>query len=118
MACIGDCRKCLLAAEEQPHGPEWVFADGVMIRTMIIPHAGTTVPQHSHIYDHTSFVACGIATLIHEDGRQVRIVGPAPAPPIKAGVKHLFRAEVDGTTVLCIHNIPEQAALKSVRSIK
>jgi len=74
-------------------------ADGVFIKEMRIPKSGTLVPQHSHEYDHTSFVAKGSVTC---EGKTYH----APFPIyIKAGVKHMFQSLEDDTLVLCIHNV-------------
>lgn len=89
---------------EQPYGVEIHGADGVFIKQMIIPKAGTLVPQHSHTYDHTWMLALGSARL-WEDGR---LVGDKKSPcgiTIKAGTKHTFMSLEDNTIGYCIHNV-------------
>jgi quercetin dioxygenase-like cupin family protein len=71
---------------------------------MHIPKAGTIVPQHSHAYDHTSFVASGSVAV--RGGPSGPSIVQAPAPIfIPAGVKHSFTSLEDNTLVLCIHNV-------------
>lgn len=91
-------------AEDQPYGVELKMADGVFIKQMAIPRAGTLIPQHSHKYDHTSMLAVG-AIRVWQDGA---LRGDFTAPTgltIKAGTKHTFLSLVDDTVVYCIHNI-------------
>jgi quercetin dioxygenase-like cupin family protein len=90
-------------AAEQPYGVEFYTADGVGIKEMHIPKAGTYVPQHSHVYGHTSLLALGSVRVWQDD----RLIGDFEAPKgifIPAGVKHKFLSLVDETIVYCIHN--------------
>lgn len=92
------CENCAVNQQCQPYGNEYMAADGVFIKEMTIPFAGTMVPQHSHEYDHTSFLARGSVLC---NGKQYR----APCPIyIPAKQKHSFLSLVDDTLVLCIHN--------------
>lgn len=91
-------------APEQPFGVEIKMADGIFVKQMVIPRAGTMVPQHAHSYDHLSMLAVG-AIRVWQDGA---LAGDFTAPagiPITAGVKHLFLSLLDNTIVYCIHNI-------------
>lgn len=91
-------------AEEQPYGVEIKMSDGIFIKQMVIPRAGTYIPQHSHLYDHTSMLAAG-SIRVWKDGE---CLGEFSAPTgilIEAGAKHTFLALEDGTTIYCIHNI-------------
>lgn len=91
-------------AEEQPHGVEIHMADDVFIKQMVIPRAGTFVPQHSHNYDHTSMLAVG-SVRAWVDGV---LKGDFQAPTgilIEAGTKHTFMALEDNTVLYCIHNV-------------
>lgn len=100
------CNSCAVRAECQPYGEEYTAADGVFIKEMRIPKAGTVVPQHSHEYDHTSFVANGSVMF---EGRKV--IAPAPLF-IPAFKKHTFIALEDDTLVLCIHNVSRTSAVQ------
>lgn len=96
---LNPCTNCAVRAQCQPWGAEHFAADGIFIKEMRIPKAGTIVPQHSHKYDHTSFVASGSVTF---EGQTIE----APAALyIPAGKKHTFTSLVDDTLVLCIHNV-------------
>ena len=91
-------------AAEQPISTDIGMADNMFFKQHVIPKAGTYVPQHSHTYDHISFLAVG-ALRLWQDGA---LVGDFAAPKlltIKAHKKHTFLSLVDGTTFHCIHNI-------------
>ena len=88
---------------EQPLSVEMKFADGIFVKSIHVHEAGTSVPQHSHAYDHLSLLAAGTIS-VREDGVWV---GEHSAPHIlviKAGVKHLFTALTDGVVIFCVHN--------------
>ena len=94
----------LVRADEQPPVVEIKMADGIFIKQMAIAKAGTVIPQHSHVYDHTSMVAVGSVS-VWCDGHHL---GDYRAPTgilIPAHRKHLFVALEDGTVVYCIHRI-------------
>ena len=91
------------ASEQPPDDIEFSTIDHVFIKVMKIAKAGTIIPQHSHVYDHASFLATG-AVRVWRDG----VAGEERHAPdmieIKAGVKHAFHALEDKTVILCIHN--------------
>lgn len=94
----------LHAADEQPHTVEHITSDGVYIMHIVIPKAQSLVPQHSHVYDHTTMVAKG-KVKVWEDGK---FMGDKVAPAsifIKAGAKHSFLTLEDNTILYCIHNV-------------
>ena len=89
---------------EQPMQVEISMTDGVFIKQIVIPKAGTYVPQHSHTYDHTSMLAVGTMR-VWADGLPLGDFD-APKPiQIKAGVKHTMLAMTDGVVFYCIHNV-------------
>jgi hypothetical protein len=93
------CEKCETREECLAWGEEYMAADGVFIKEMRLPKAGTLVPQHSHEYDHTSFLAKGSVLF---EGKELK----APTPIfIPAGKKHTFVSLEDDTLILCIHNV-------------
>jgi hypothetical protein len=101
VAC-DNCAACGII--EQPYGVEIHSTDGIFIKQMVIPTAGTLVPQHSHTFDHLSMLATG-AVRVWKDGV---LVGDKVAPcgiTIVAGSKHAFLALEDRTTIYCIHNL-------------
>lgn len=108
---MSPCETCAVRAQCQPYGKEYTAADGVFIKEMRIPKTGTRVPQHSHEYDHTSFLAKG-SIVAKADGV---LIGQFQAPyPIyvRAGVKHEFQSLEDDTLVLCIHNVSRTGAVE------
>jgi len=105
------CDTCAVRAQCQPYGDEYLAADGVFIKEMRIPKSGTIVPQHSHEYDHTSFLAQGRISA-RADGVDIgEFVAPTPIF-VKAGVKHSFLSLEDNTLVLCIHNVSRTGAVE------
>jgi hypothetical protein len=97
----------------QPGSDEFTMADGVFVKTMDLPVAGMIVPQHSHAYDHTSFLATGSVHV----WTQGRLTGEFRAPHpifIKAGVKHAFQSLEPNTLILCIHNTSRTGAVEVV----
>lgn len=98
-------------AAEQPISTEIKMLDGVFVKSMCVQRAGTYVPQHSHVYPHVSVLVKG-AVRVWRDGA---LDGDYAAPVgilIPAGVKHLFQALQDGTTVLCVHDIGTAEAVE------
>ena len=92
-----------LSVEDQPEILDFACADGILIKSMILRKIGTYVPQHSHKYDHTSFIAIGAVRLWCD----AELIGDIHAPKpieIKAHKKHLFMTLEDNTVILCIHN--------------
>lgn len=91
------CNGCHAAAVCQPMGREYRTDNGIFIKEMDIAEAGTIIPQHSHAYEHVSYVAQGAVLF---DGREY--VAPC-AIRVPAHKKHTFQALQDDTLVLCIH---------------
>lgn len=109
--CKGDCDTCLERAVNQPFGVEMVMADGVFIKQMIIPDAGTIVPQHAHKYDHTSLLATG-SVRVMVSGKDLGVRSAPDAIFIKAGVMHMFEALEAGTQIYCIHNVSRTGSIE------
>lgn len=96
---------------EQPTQVDMTMADGVFVKQIVIPRAGTYVPQHSHTYDHTSMLALG-SMRVWQDGV---LLGDYTAPKallIPAHTKHTFLALTDGTMVYCIHNVSRTGVME------
>lgn len=94
----------LIVHPEQPVTVDIVMADGLFAKQTLVPRAGTILPQHSHAWDHVSFVSKGAAR-VWCDGH---LIGDYQAPMglnIKAGCKHTFITLEDGTIISCIHRI-------------
>lgn len=89
---------------QQPDEIEFYLADDIFIKSGMFHKAGTVIPQHSHEYDHTSFIASGGVQAWCED----EYLGAFSAPAgifIEKHKKHKFITLQDNTTLLCIHNI-------------
>jgi quercetin dioxygenase-like cupin family protein len=98
-ACV-DCALCI----EQPPVWEHTSVDGVFVKQMLLKERGTLVPQHAHVYDHTSMLARG-SVRMWADGEYVGdFVAPQPLF-IKAKVKHRFQSLEPDTLIYCIHNV-------------
>lgn len=94
----------LAAAPDQPYEVDIMMADGIFIKQITVPNAMTLIPQHAHVYDHTSMIAVG-AFRVWKDGA---LLGDIHAPTgllIEAGAKHAFLSLTDGATLYCIHNV-------------
>jgi hypothetical protein len=103
--CDGNCGACQLfpRAENQPEKGAAILYGGVWVKPTIMPDAGMVVPQHSHRYDHVSFLATG-SVRVWQDGE---MTGEYQAPAsicIPALKKHLFEILEPRTLILCIHN--------------
>lgn len=88
----------------QPDEMDFSLADGVFVKSGQFKLAGSVIPQHSHDYDHTSFIASGGVHAWCEGAYLGHFKAPASVF-IKAKHKHTFMTTEDNTTVLCIHNI-------------
>lgn len=94
------CEACEIC--EQPPLWEHTSVDGVFIKQMFLKDAGTIVPQHAHVYDHTSMLAVGKIRAWADDELLGEFEAPMPIF-IKAKVKHTFLSLVPGTLIYCIH---------------
>ena len=90
-------------APEQPYGVTVTTTDGVKIVQMIIPRAGTIVPQHAHKYAHTTMVAHGSVRVETAEGSTTLTAGARIYVP--AGDMHCLTSLEDGCICYCIHNV-------------
>lgn len=89
---------------EQPDSIEFHLADDVFVKSGLFKNAGAIVPQHSHEFDHSTFIASGALRAWCDD----EYLGEFKAPTsifIKAKCKHTFITDEPNTLILCIHNI-------------
>ena len=101
--CAAGCLPALSGpAAEQPYGEEFTAADGIFIKEMRVPRAGTLIPQHAHAYDHVTYVAAGRFRVWCDGALRGEFGAPCPVP-IPAGTKHAFLSLEDGSVALCIH---------------
>ena len=95
----------------EPEVIEFHLADDVFIKSGVFREAGTRIPQHSHEYDHTSFIATG-GVRVWCDGKYL---GEHLSPCgilIKKHTKHTFETTEENTTILCIHNISRNGMIE------
>jgi quercetin dioxygenase-like cupin family protein len=102
----------LSALAEQPTVSEFAV-DGLFIAQISIAKATTIVPQHSHRYDHLTFLARG-SVRVFCDGSSAREVAAPGAIKIPAGAKHLFETLTDDVLLLCIHNTNRSGAVEVI----
>lgn len=89
---------------DQPDVEEFHLADGVFIKSGLFKQTGVIVAQHSHEYDHTSFIATG-AVRAWRDGEYIGEFFAPTSIFIKAKCKHAFEIASPNTLIMCIHNI-------------
>ena len=97
------CEKCEICEDQPPHW-EHTSVDGIFIKQMYIKDQDTIIPQHAHVYDHTSMLATGAIEAWADDQYLGKFEAPMPIF-IKAKVKHTFRTLTDNTLIYCVHNV-------------
>jgi quercetin dioxygenase-like cupin family protein len=104
--------KCLSALADQPTVTEFT-ADGLFVAHIEIAKVGTVVPQHSHRYEHLTFLAKG-SVRVARDGFAARdLVAPATIT-VAANTKHLFETLTDDVLLLCIHNTTRSGTVEVI----
>jgi quercetin dioxygenase-like cupin family protein len=89
--------------EEPEEGVQFETVDGMFIKQITLPSAGAIYPQHSHIWDHSTFLARGRIILWRDKACSIH-----DAPEvlvIKAGVPHRFQTLSDNVLLYCLHNL-------------
>lgn len=88
------------------------YADGIFVKAITVPDAGSMVPQHAHCWDHVSFIAAGEVEAWCEGKHLGRFKAPAGIF-IEKGKKHAFLTWEPNTVLLCIHSLhgEEQVAV-------
>ena len=92
------------APVEQPETVDIIMADGLFAKQTHVKRAGTVLPQHSHVWDHASFISHGAARV----WKDALLIGDFQAPHglmIEAHTKHTFMTLADNTVISCIHRI-------------
>ena len=95
----------------RPEVIEFHLADDIFIRSGYFKESGTIIPQHSHEYDHTSFIATGSIDAWCEG----EYLGEYKSPCgffIKKHTKHTFVTLEPNTTIMCIHNISRNGMIE------
>lgn len=86
----------------EPYREACLFG-GIYVLTWVVPTRGTMLPQHSHAFDHVSYVVSGVVRVWADDVLLGDYAGPR-AIKIAAGVFHRFLTMTDRVTIACIHN--------------
>jgi hypothetical protein len=92
--------------DEQPFETAIHLSDGTFVKSFKVAKANTMLPQHSHAYSHTSYIATG-AVKAWKEGVFLRDVTAPDGILIEAHAKHMFQTLADNTTILCIHSVAE-----------
>lgn len=95
----------------EPKVLEFYLADDVFIQSGLFEEVGTRIPQHSHEYDHTSFIATGAVRVWCDDMDLGEFHSPCGIL-IKKQTKHTFVTLEPNTTILCIHNISRNGMIE------
>lgn len=85
---------------------------GVYFRSILIPLAGTVVPQHAHDHDHATYCGRGKA-LMFVDGVKAGEVCEGQAIGVQAGKEHAFVSLENNTRLTCVHGLDSASSLKS-----
>lgn len=88
----------------QPYETTVHLSDGTFVKSYKVAKANTGLPQHSHGYSHTSYIATGAV----KAWRAGKFLGEFHAPTgilIEAHALHFFKTLEDNTTLLCIHSV-------------
>lgn len=100
-----------LPAEDQALQADIFEAEGLFVKQITVPKAGSYVPQHAHQLSHLTLLAVGSINVWQDGVWDGRYDAPT-ALHIKAGVKHLFQTLTDGVTLYCVHSLATPEALK------
>lgn len=84
---------------------------GLYFRSIVLPHIGTRVSQHTHEYDHATLVGSGAARL-YVDGVHEGDYVAGQAIPVRAGKYHAFQSLAPNTRLTCVHNAESALAIK------
>jgi hypothetical protein len=91
---------------EQAYETTVHMSDGTFVKAYKVQHANTGLPQHSHPYSHTSYIATG-SVKAWKDGAYLGLFKAPIGILIEAHCLHFFQTLEDNTTVLCIHSLTD-----------
>lgn len=86
---------------------EEVAAGGIGIRAIHYPNKGDAFENHSHLYDHLTYLAKGSVIGYAPDTGQSKEFHAPRMIMTKAGVNHQFVANEDDTHMMCLHRTDE-----------
>jgi len=84
---------------------------GVYFRSILVPKAGTMIPQHVHPHDHATYCGRGRAAPFVQGVRQPDLL-EGHAFEVKAGIEHAFVTLEDNTRLACCHDAASALAAK------
>ena len=84
---------------------------GLYFRSVLLPFAGITVPQHAHDHDHATLVCSG-KVRVWANGQPLGDFEAGQAVPITAGVAHMFHSLEEMTRLCCVHSIESAESVK------
>ena len=116
MACPGCLDGCAVDRfepyAEQPVSTE-TTVDGVFTKTFVLPLVGSMVPQHAHASSHLTAVVKG-AIRVWVNGKLDRDYRAPEGVVIPAGDLHNFLTLEPDTTLMCIHDVSGDCAVRIV----
>lgn len=86
--------------------------EGIYFRSILIPAAGTWVPQHTHDEGHATFCGQGAAA-VYVDGEFVHRLEAGHAYGVQGGKAHAFRAIENNTRLTCVWDAERALKLKA-----
>lgn len=93
---------------------EWVDeVAGLYFRSVLLLNEGQVVTQHTHDYDHATYIGNGSVRLFVEGN----VVGDFPAGravKVSANQKHHFVALEPNTRLTCVHIVERAEAIKRI----
>ena len=95
-------------AENQPTTELTLYA-GIYCKRWTIPDTGTLLPQHSHSYDHLTYLVSGAVRVYRNDQYRGDYYAPS-AIRIPARQAHAFQSLEDNVVLLCLHNMDHAEA--------
>ena len=85
---------------------------GLYFRSILLRNRGDTAAQHTHEYDHVTYVGNG-CVVAYADEECIGEVWAGHAIEIKAGIPHKFVAILPDTRLTCVHNVESANAIKA-----
>lgn len=85
---------------------------GLYFRSVLLPHANMTIPQHIHDHDHATLVCSG-KVRAWADGKHMGDFEAGQAMHIKALVAHFFCSLEPNTRLCCVHDIASAESVKA-----
>lgn len=88
--------------DEQPVTVDLKLTDDLFIKTVVVQHAGSIIPQHAHKFSHVTLLAVG-SMRVWADGVPLGDFTGPTGILIRAEVKHRMETLTDGVVFACVH---------------